>query len=877
MSYRGAGTLTGPLHLNAHASPGLSTAGEGRIYFDSGTNQFMVSENGGAYATLTTPSSAAGWTDDGTVVRLTTVTDRVGIGATVPTAGYKLEVLGDVTNPAIHLQSGGGGSGIQMESGTGEEIRIVADQNLVLFSGATAFLGTNAGTTEVRIGDSGLSQAAIRVFNTTEVRLTAPLVTINGTDVTVGNGGGDVSMAPQTGTIGGDATRLFITPNLGIILEIGNTIKVDPDGTNNWIYGDDAAVAATPGEPLTLRGGAGNTTGAGGELRLRGGAGGATGAGSNAVISGGAGGATSGAAGGATLSGGTPVNGDGGSITVSGSAGVGANRAGGSTTLSAGSATGSGAGGIVQITSGTSPSGTSGSIRFATGTTGPMTERGRFTPNGTLNLGDGSVNATWGADGDPGTTLASFKDTANIVRLYAFNAVAADGPVYLATRGRGTALSPTAVLSGDELGAFGVSGLMSATGHGTCFSITGYATQNFGPAATGSRMVVTVGTTGSGTPSERMSINGDGVAYFGDGTIGATGVISGSIAAIHAYRNTTAEIILDAYSSVSALDAPYFIMRRARGTAATQAAAVNGDTIGGISFQGATGPANNWNFADILCEADGAVSAPQVAPGRIRVLTTPAAGGTGLERVRVNSTGTVFVGNGTLATTYGGGGASFIPLLMYNGDASGANQYIRSFNTTVGSGSSVVLDRARGTPAVPAAVNSGDNLGGLYFAGASSPTTTNYTALIASFASAAGATSGDIRFSTSSASALVERARITDAGNVGVATTTPASTLDIDASVGLGNIQTISATTTLDGTDAVVLVDASGGAVTVNLPAAAGVTRRSYVIKKTDSSGNVVTVDASGAETIDGATTQTLVAQFDSLTIVCDGTAWFIV
>ena len=210
MSYRGAGTVFGPLHFNAHASPGLSAAAEGRIYFDTGTNTFLVSENGGAYVALTNPASGGGWTDDGTVVRLTTVTDRVGLGTATPSVGYKLEVLGDVTNPAIHLQSGGGGDGIQMESGTGEEIRLVADQNLVLFSGATAFLGTNVGTSEVRIGDSGLSQAAIRVFNTTEVRLTAPLVTINGTDVTVGNSGGDVSMAPQTGAIGGDAT---CTPN----------------------------------------------------------------------------------------------------------------------------------------------------------------------------------------------------------------------------------------------------------------------------------------------------------------------------------------------------------------------------------------------------------------------------------------------------------------------------------------------------------------------------------------------------------------------------------------------------------------------------------------------------------------------------------------
>src|SRR5262249_53955873 len=36
------------------AAPAVAPAGQGRIYFDSGTNQFMVSQNTGAYATLAT-------------------------------------------------------------------------------------------------------------------------------------------------------------------------------------------------------------------------------------------------------------------------------------------------------------------------------------------------------------------------------------------------------------------------------------------------------------------------------------------------------------------------------------------------------------------------------------------------------------------------------------------------------------------------------------------------------------------------------------------------------------------------------------------------------------------------------------------------------
>ena len=71
-----------------------------------------------------------------------------------------------------------------------------------------------------------------------------------------------------------------------------------------------------------------------------------------------------------------------------------------------------------------------------------------------------------------------------------------------------------------------------------------------------------------------------------------------------------------------------------------------------------------------------------------------------------------------------------------------------------------------------------------------------------------------------------------------------------------------------------VLASASGGAFTVTLPAvAAGAV---CTVKKTDSSANAVTVSpASG--TIDGAATQQVTVQYESLDFISDGTNWFIV
>jgi len=75
-------------------------------------------------------------------------------------------------------------------------------------------------------------------------------------------------------------------------------------------------------------------------------------------------------------------------------------------------------------------------------------------------------------------------------------------------------------------------------------------------------------------------------------------------------------------------------------------------------------------------------------------------------------------------------------------------------------------------------------------------------------------------------------------------------------------------------TDEVVLADATAGAITVNLPTPTS--GRRLNVKKIDSSANVVTVDTPGAETIDGAATFPLASQYDSVTLVSDGTDWFV-
>jgi len=81
----------------------------------------------------------------------------------------------------------------------------------------------------------------------------------------------------------------------------------------------------------------------------------------------------------------------------------------------------------------------------------------------------------------------------------------------------------------------------------------------------------------------------------------------------------------------------------------------------------------------------------------------------------------------------------------------------------------------------------------------------------------------------------------------------------------------------VDVSDYMIVADATSGAITLNLPAVSSNTGKVYNIKKIDSSLNTVTIDGNSSETIDDSTTIVLNSQYDSVTIVCDGTEWWII
>lgn len=82
---------------------------------------------------------------------------------------------------------------------------------------------------------------------------------------------------------------------------------------------------------------------------------------------------------------------------------------------------------------------------------------------------------------------------------------------------------------------------------------------------------------------------------------------------------------------------------------------------------------------------------------------------------------------------------------------------------------------------------------------------------------------------------------------------------------------------TITNNDTVVFANATSGNVTITLPAASGSAGYRFYVKRTDNSSNTCTVARSGSDTIDGQTSLTLDLQYTCLSLVSDGSAWYII
>ena len=116
-----------------------------------------------------------------------------------------------------------------------------------------------------------------------------------------------------------------------------------------------------------------------------------------------------------------------------------------------------------------------------------------------------------------------------------------------------------------------------------------------------------------------------------------------------------------------------------------------------------------------------------------------------------------------------------------------------------------------------------------------------------------------------------------DGGNEkgGISTGTPHSGLQIDNSIAFA-ARAITQNHTVTAGDHTIFANATSTNITVTLPPAANIMGRQYIIKRVDTSGNNVTIDPDGSETIEGASTMILDSG-RSVVIQSDNNNWWIV
>lgn len=101
----------------------------------------------------------------------------------------------------------------------------------------------------------------------------------------------------------------------------------------------------------------------------------------------------------------------------------------------------------------------------------------------------------------------------------------------------------------------------------------------------------------------------------------------------------------------------------------------------------------------------------------------------------------------------------------------------------------------------------------------------------------------------------------------------------LDASVAasrLLTVRTVTGSALIVGTDDVIEANATTASFTLTLPSAAANPGKVFHVKKIDVTANTVTIDGDTTDTIDGALTLVLRAQWQSTRFVSDGVGWFI-
>jgi hypothetical protein len=277
---------------------------------------------------------------------------------------------------------------------------------------------------------------------------------------------------------------------------------------------------------------------------------------------------------------------------------------------------------------------------------------------------------------------------------------------------------------------------------------------------------------------------------------------------------------------------------------ATLAAATKGLIVKGFTSQTANlfEAQNSLGTALVTIDASGKLGVGTTPTTPLHVLTNTTSTGNNFEQLRLEQAGTGDVG---------------IDFLL-----SGVTGYRMGIDNSDGDKFKIGTSEDLGT-STALTINTGGAIG----IGDSSP------GAQLQVTSSSAATKGLIVKGFSSQSATLQEWQ--DSSGATLASVTPKGELSTKGII--SPIVSKTSAYTITQSDDMVVADATSGAFTVTLPNATTVgDGREFTVKKIDSSANAVTIGTTSSQTIDGATTKALSAQWTSITVKALSGAWYI-
>ena len=236
------------------------------------------------------------------------------------------------------------------------------------------------------------------------------------------------------------------------------------------------------------------------------------------------------------------------------------------------------------------------------------------------------------------------------------------GPSINIGKSRGTSVNTdTIVQNNDTLGTINFRGADGVDLNGVSAAISAAVEGTCGSDDTPGRLIFSTTADGSNTATERLRIDSSGRVLVG-ATDTRTNVAGQTLD--HVFEEVDGTLRFGLVSGTTNTSSPILALCKHRGTTAGSLTTVNsGDNTGVVMFTGSDGT-NFLRSAQITSVVDGTPGTNDM-PGRLEFSTTADGASSPTERMRIDSSGTVRIGDGSVAAAGVGAG----PTLSITGDA----------------------------------------------------------------------------------------------------------------------------------------------------------------------------------------------------------------